>query len=351
MRAFSSTTQQAGSSGVATTAQSRLGRLLGAPVGVGRLAGVRGRCTPRLRTGRENPKFLRTNVDYQLHLPHQEYLAETETWRQWEAWATPMEDWTARLKERTPLERPKPTVNNERPLLAADALEWLAWHTGYPVISDASRYVLAWYRDSLDNPRALLTWLSNDLWLRFDPSGYLLARHKRFWTLNQFEIPERFVRPLEAKWQAWQWLSLDDYATLAAAITDEQARGFTRVRRERKYSVPHGVRQRPALLGTARVALLGVAERGAAAARTRGRVDSRKRAHAAAAQTLPCRALSRLPAATNNCCATCPTTTRLACMSLPCSAVRGYRNSEARRWSSPLTRLLSACSNKNPPAN
>jgi len=90
--------------------------------------------------------------------------------------------------------------------------------------------VLAWYRDSLDNPRALLTWLSNDLWLRFDPSGYLLARHKRFWTLNQFEIPERFVRPLEAKWQAWQWLSLDDYATLAAAITDAQARGFTRVR-------------------------------------------------------------------------------------------------------------------------
>jgi hypothetical protein len=174
-------------------------------------------------------KFLRRSGGW-LHLPHQEYLAETETWRQWEAWATPMEDWTARLKERTPLERPKPTVNNERPLLAADALEWLAWHTGYPVISDASRYVLAWYRDSLDNPRALLTWLSNDLWLRFDPSGYLLARHKRFWTLNQFEIPERFVRPLEAKWQAWQWLSLDDYATLAAAITDAQARGFTRVR-------------------------------------------------------------------------------------------------------------------------
>jgi hypothetical protein len=174
-------------------------------------------------------KFLRRSGGW-LHLPHQEYLAETETWRQWEAWATPMEDWTARLKERTPLERPKPTVNNERPLLAADALEWLAWHTGYPVISDASRYVLAWYRDSLDNPRALLTWLSNDLWLRFDPSGYLLARHKRFWMLNRFEIPERLVRPLEAKWLAWQWLSLDDYATLAAAITDEQARGFTRVR-------------------------------------------------------------------------------------------------------------------------
>jgi hypothetical protein len=174
-------------------------------------------------------KFLRRNEGW-LHLPHQEYLAETETWRQWEAWATPMEDWTARLKERTPLERPKPTVNNERPLLAADALEWVAWHTGYPVISDASRYVPAWYRDSLDSPRALLTLLSNDLWLRFDPNGYLLARHKRFWTLNQFEIPERIVRPLEAKWLAWQWLSLDDYATLAAAITDAQARGFTRVR-------------------------------------------------------------------------------------------------------------------------
>ena len=175
-------------------------------------------------------KFL-NKVDNQLLLPHQEYLAESETWRQWEAWATPMEAWQERLKERTPLERPKPTVNNQRPLLAADALEWVAWRTGYPIVSDASRYVPAWYPDQFENPYALLILLSNDLWLRFDPSGYLLARHKRFWTLNQYEIPERLVRPLEAKWLAWQWLSLDDYATLAAAITDEQARGFTRARR------------------------------------------------------------------------------------------------------------------------
>jgi hypothetical protein len=166
-----------------------------------------------------------------LPLPNKDYLAETETWRQWESWATPIEEWNERLKERKPLDRPKPVLNRDEPLLSAYALEWVAWHTGYPVISDASRYVPAWYPEQLDNPSALLNLLSNDLWLRFDPSGYLLARHKRFWTLNQFEIPERFVRPLEAKWQAWQWLSLDDYATLAAAITDEQARGFTRVRR------------------------------------------------------------------------------------------------------------------------
>jgi hypothetical protein len=165
-----------------------------------------------------------------LPLPNEDYLAETETWRQWESWATPIEEWNERLKERKPLDRPKPVLNRDEPLLSAYALEWVAWHTGYPVISDASRYVPAWYPEQLDNPSALLNLLSNDLWLRFDPSGYLLARHKRFWTLNQFEIPERFVRPLEAKWQAWQWLSLDDYATLAAAITDEQARGFTRVR-------------------------------------------------------------------------------------------------------------------------
>ncbi len=166
-----------------------------------------------------------------LPLPNEDYLAETETWRQWESWATPIEEWNERLKERKPLDRPKPVLNRDEPLLSAYALEWVAWHTGYPVISDASRYVPAWYRDSLDNPRALLTLLSNDLWLRFDPSGYLLARHKRFWMLNQFEIPERFVRPLEEKWLAWQWLTLDDYATLASAITDAQARGFTRVRR------------------------------------------------------------------------------------------------------------------------
>lgn len=165
-----------------------------------------------------------------LPLPNEDYLAETETWRQWESWATPIEEWNERLKERKPLDRPKPVLNRDEPLLSAYALEWVAWHTGYPVISDASRYVPAWYPEQLDNPSALLNLLSNDLWLRFDPSGYLLARHKRFWMLNRFEIPERLVRPLEAKWLAWQWLSLDDYATLAAAITDAQARGFTRVR-------------------------------------------------------------------------------------------------------------------------
>ena len=166
-----------------------------------------------------------------LALPNQAYLAETETWRQWESWATPQQDWAQRLQERKPLDRPKPVLNRDEPLLSAYALEWVAWRTGYPVISDASRYVDAWHRDQLENPLALLTSLGNDLWLRFDPNGYLLARHKRFWTLNQFEIPERIVRPLEEKWLAWQWLTLDDYATLASAITDAQARGFTRVRR------------------------------------------------------------------------------------------------------------------------
>jgi len=175
-------------------------------------------------------KYLNRENDW-LPLPNEDYLAETETWRQWESWATPIEEWNERLKERKPLDRPKPVLNRDEPLLSAYALEWVAWHTGYPVISDASRYVPAWYPEQLDNPSALLNLLSNDLWLRFDPSGYLLARHKRFWMLNRFEIPERLVRPLEAKWLAWQWLSLDDYATLAAAITDEQARGFTRVRR------------------------------------------------------------------------------------------------------------------------
>jgi hypothetical protein len=136
---------------------------------------------------------------------------------------------------------PKPVLNRDEPLLSAYALEWVAWRTGYPVISDASRYVDAWHRDQLENPLALLTSLGNDLWLRFDPSGYLLTRHKRFWMLNRFEIPERLVRPLEAKWLGWQWLSLDDYATLAAAISDEQARGFTQAQRAQHYTVPHGV--------------------------------------------------------------------------------------------------------------
>ena len=179
------------------------------------------------RDGKQQ-KFLVTKED-RVPLPLSDYLRQTEIWREWVKWETPAAKWNELLKGRRPLNRAKPEVDPQKPLLAADALEWIAWHTGYPVIGDASRYVSAPYPNSLNKPLTLLALLRRDLWLRLDEKGYLLARHKRFWKLNQFEIPERVLRPLEAKWQAWQWLSLDDYASVAAAITDAQARGFTRV--------------------------------------------------------------------------------------------------------------------------
>ncbi|MCX7992866.1 MAG: hypothetical protein N2651_04265 [Fimbriimonadales bacterium] len=54
------------------------------------------------------------------------------------------------------MNRPKPQLHPETPLLAAHALEWIAWHTGYPIIGDATRFVSAPYPQSLDNPRTLL---------------------------------------------------------------------------------------------------------------------------------------------------------------------------------------------------
>lgn len=161
-----------------------------------------------------------------LALPVDAYWRQTPFWRAWEAWATPAREFSAKLKNRRPLERPKPELDIEMPLLAAHALEWIAWHTGYPIISDASRFALAPYHNSLDNPHTLLGLLQRDLWLRFDESGYLLARHKRYWMLNQFEIPERLVRPAEAKWLRGEWLTLDDLAPIAGYLNDAQARGF-----------------------------------------------------------------------------------------------------------------------------
>lgn len=130
------------------------------------------------------------------------------------------------MKDRLPLNRPKPQRVPHKPLTVAEALEWLAWHTGYPIISDASRYDNAPYFTLLDNPRALLTLLSQDLWLRLDEDGYLLARHKRFWMKQQYEVPERLIRPLEAKWLGGKLLELEDYVRLAGGLTDAQVRGF-----------------------------------------------------------------------------------------------------------------------------
>jgi hypothetical protein len=167
--------------------------------------------------------------------------------------------------------------------------------------------------------------LSNDLWLRFDPSGYLLARHKRFWMLNQFEIPERLVRPLEAKWLGWQWLSLDDYATLAAAISDEQARGFTqaRVRSSTQFHTAFSnfplYYDLPALRFWASLSACS----GGARLRANGFPKVRSRCRSAGSSAPRSIATSRR---LNNSYATCPTTTMWACVSPQPSVRKGYQS-------------------------
>ncbi len=165
--------------------------------------------------------------EIRLTIPQSGYLAQTAVWKHWREWATPLSELQARLKDRAPLNRPKPQRVPDKPLTVAEALEWLAWHTGCPIISDASRYDDASYARLLDNPQALLTLLSRELWLRMDEDGYLLARHKRFWMKQQYEVPERLLRPLEAKWLRGEWLELEDYVRLAGGLTDAQARGFS----------------------------------------------------------------------------------------------------------------------------
>lgn len=152
----------------------------------------------------------------------------------WRAWATPRNQWAARLPERVqPDKASEPALpqyhlefrlNPEQVVLTpADALERVAWLTGMPVIADAFRASRVYLpRARLRDPIALLEPVSHHTWLRFDDSGYLLARTRLYWAVQQNEFPEATLRALERKFKSGEWLSVDDYIDLVAQLTPEQ---------------------------------------------------------------------------------------------------------------------------------
>jgi len=163
------------------------------------------------------------------------YLKQTAFWREWESWATPRKqlEQLMPVKPRDGLpERPEPVLPIYRDSLdmvsrgitTADALEWLAWGTGRPLISDAFRTQQIWLRDyaTLRNPKALMTELVDTLWLRSDETGYLLARHHHYWSRRRYEIAEHLIRPIEHKYKQEKWLSLEDCIDFAGKLTDLQ---------------------------------------------------------------------------------------------------------------------------------
>lgn len=163
------------------------------------------------------------------------YVQEHPFLKEWREWSTPPTEWAERFpKTPTPAERPEPPVPDyhagDQPpntsmfrFTAADVLERVAWLTGMPVVADAFRTVtVSVSSNALRQPSALLRPLEQHCWLRFDESGYLLARTQLYWSRQRIELSEATLRALERKFKAGEWLDLRDYVDLAAALTPEQ---------------------------------------------------------------------------------------------------------------------------------
>ncbi len=178
--------------------------------------------------------------DYPLELSS--YLEATELWQFWKGWASPKE----RLKEfladkGTPShDRPAPPLPIYRGtgsyvqsnmVTVADTLEQIAWATRLPVISDAFRISAVQINSArqLRHPEVVPS-LQRACWLRADESGYLLARHKYYWSYRAYELPEAWLRPLEQKYEQQGWLELEDYITLAGKLTQAQVEYLTQSR-------------------------------------------------------------------------------------------------------------------------
>jgi hypothetical protein len=146
----------------------------------------------------------------------------------WAQWATPTEALKEALKARlsSTVKLPPPPQYPSRAfaredLTTADMLEQIARLTNAPIIADAFRTA----RVKAHDPRLRLDFiiedLSEELWLRWDKSGYLLGRHQRYWERRPAEMPEAWLRPLEEKYRQ-RTLELWDYVELAGKMTQEQ---------------------------------------------------------------------------------------------------------------------------------
>jgi hypothetical protein len=188
--------------------------------------------TRAIRTNRIEEDKVLTEIRFGVSLPWEPYKRQSAFGQFWERWTTPLEALQERLPERA-VKRPFYDAYTEAQLAGkrlplaepttADALERLALIAEVPIISDAYRAVsFYWLKESAFAPRQLVRELASYLWLRWDESGYLLARHRNYLGYRSVELPEAWLRPLETKYDEGR-LTMDDFIDLAGKLSDEQA--------------------------------------------------------------------------------------------------------------------------------
>ncbi|MGV3614533.1 MAG: hypothetical protein ACO1SV_04275 [Fimbriimonas sp.] len=137
------------------------------------------------------------------------------------------------------LDRPAepPTPHPTNVMTGSDLLRWLHRKTGLPMVGDAFRVAV----DYANYPEAgtvedVVKALTPKYYAPLMPpvpyvrseGGWLMMRHRRFWRRLRAELPERALRPLEAKAAARTPLTLEDYAGLIAGLSPEQLSTVTR---------------------------------------------------------------------------------------------------------------------------
>jgi hypothetical protein len=187
------------------------------------------------------PSEARLHRSSDLFVFHTSPYVRDHPWlAQWRAWAMPQKEWEPRIPERALTERndrakpqfPSYVLDRDYSnnlVNSADLLEWFAWSTRLPVISESFRTDSAWLRElNLKAPRDVLRELSESAWVRVDESGYVLRRVELYWGWRLVELPEDWLRPLEQRFAQQRWLNLEDYVTLAGRMTEAQVDYYKR---------------------------------------------------------------------------------------------------------------------------
>ena len=163
------------------------------------------------------------------------YLRDHRWLAHWQAWATPQNEWEKRIPERALTERddrPKPQFpsyvaerySSNDTINSADLLEWFAWSTRLPVMSESFRTDMTSIRaTNLNAPRDVLRQLADTAWVRLTDTGYVLRRVQFYWERRVVELPEDWLRPLEQRFAQQRWLDLEDYVALAGRMNNAQA--------------------------------------------------------------------------------------------------------------------------------
>lgn len=128
-----------------------------------------------------------------------------------------------------PLSKPAepPAIPAINAISQSDLLRWIHLKTGVPIVADAFRVAVNYpdYPQSGTIDAALKA-LTPQYYAPMMPpvphyrsnKGWLMLRHRRYWRRLDAELPERVLRPLEAKAMP----TIDDYANLAASMTPVQ---------------------------------------------------------------------------------------------------------------------------------